>query len=269
MTQYPGLVQTDGVIEMLANMKNARTYLLLSTLIVSAVAARASVISTEQIRADWLRQMELRSPAAAVAGKVTIASDAAGGVDGVINGKWGFHTARQPNPWWQVDLEKITEIDRIVLYNRTELAARTSRIIVCVSSDGKDFRRVYQHDGTVFAGYADGKPLDVKLANAQGRFVRLQLPSTDYFHLDEVQLFAKGSDTNIALNKPATQSSTSQWSVNHSKTSAGYPVVWVAETGLKLAADLQSRGVNVDEHVKVLRDIAVGADTSDDQKVRL
>ncbi|MCD6394587.1 MAG: discoidin domain-containing protein [Planctomycetes bacterium] len=262
-----GSVQTDGVIKMLAYMKNARTCLLLSMLIVSAVAARASVISTEQIRADWLRQMELRSPAVVGAGKVTVASDAAGGVDGVINGKWGFHTAHEPNPWWQVDLEKIIEIDRVVLYNRTELAARNSRIILLVSNDGKDFRRVYQHNGTVFAGYADGKPLDVKLANARGRFLRLQLPSTDYFHLDEVQLFAKGSDKNIALNKPATQSSTSQWSVNHSKTSPDYPVMWVVETGLKLADDLQDRGVNVDEHVKVLRDVAEQVGTSEeDQK---
>ncbi len=97
--------QVDGVIKMLAYKKNARTYLLLSTLVVLAVAAHASVISTDQIRADWLRQMELRSPAVAGAAKVTVASDAAGGVDGVINGQWGFHTANEPNPWLQVDLE--------------------------------------------------------------------------------------------------------------------------------------------------------------------
>ena len=254
---------------MLAFKKDAKTYLLLSTLIVLALGAHASVISTDQIRTDWLRQMELRSPAVAGAAKVTLASDAAGGVDGVINGQWGFHTAREPNPWWQVDLEKITEIDRIVLYNRTEFAARNSRIIVSVSDNGKNFRRVYQHNAAIFLGHADGKPLDAKLQNASGRFLRLQLPSTDYFHLDEVQLFAKGSNKNIALNKPATQSSASQWSVNHSTTPPGYPVMWVVQTGLKLADDLQDRGVNVDEHVKTLRHIAARVDASDEDQEAL
>lgn len=30
--------------------------------------------------------------------------DAAGAFDGLINGKWGFHTLREKDSWWCVDL---------------------------------------------------------------------------------------------------------------------------------------------------------------------
>ena len=53
----------------------------------------------EQIEADWLRQHAVRSP-----GAITPADDAVGACDGVKNGKWGFHTALEDDPWWQIDL---------------------------------------------------------------------------------------------------------------------------------------------------------------------
>src|SRR3990172_6491163 len=59
---------------------------------------------------------------------VTTAQDASGGCDGVKNGRWGFHVASgQKDPWWQVDLEKVVRLDRVVIYNRTDSgkAART------------------------------------------------------------------------------------------------------------------------------------------------
>ena len=56
----------------------------------------------EQVEADWLRQDDKRL--AAAPGPVTREEDAAGAVDGVKDGKWGFHTDFENNPWWQVDL---------------------------------------------------------------------------------------------------------------------------------------------------------------------
>ena len=32
-------------------------------------------------------------------------ADAAGAVNGTIDGQPGFHTANEPCPWWQVDLQ--------------------------------------------------------------------------------------------------------------------------------------------------------------------
>jgi hypothetical protein len=220
----------------------------------------AAAITPEQIEADWLRQDELRSGSATSGGAIAPQQDAAGGCDGVINGKWGFHTENEANPWWQIDLGKPTPLDRVVFYNRCDLAERNARIIVLVSDDAKGFKQVYQHDGTVFYGHSDGKPLSVKLDGARARYVRLQLPGTSYFHLDEVEIYPTGARQNVALGKPATQSSTSQWSVRHTRTKTApteYATADVIERGLKLAEELRQRGVHLDAEERTLREVGV------------
>ena len=218
-------------------------------------------VTPEQIEADWLRQDELRG--SGVAGGPTGVSpeeDAAGALNDVIDGKWGFHTANEADPWWQVDLEEITSLDRIVLYNRCDgHGERNARIMILLSDDGKTFDKAYQHDGTVFYGHTDKKPLVVKLEGAKARYVRLQLPGTSYFHLDEVQVYVPGQEQNIGLGKPATQSSTSQWSARHVVIAAKareYLTAPVVERGLKLAQVLRHLGANIDVHEKTLQEVA-------------
>ena len=163
----------------------------------------------EQVEADWLRQDAKRSPTAP--GAATCEEDAGGAVDGVKDGKWGFHTSVEKDPWWQVDLGRPLNLDHLVIYNRCDgFAERNSRLMVLLSSDGRQFRRAYQHGGTVFYGAADGKPLTVKLDGAEARFVRLALEGQSYLHLDEVEAYAVGGERNIALGKPAAQSSVSE-----------------------------------------------------------
>jgi len=215
---------------------------------------RGSGCFSGQVEADWLLQEKVRGVGAVSGKQVKMESDAAGGVDGVINGAWGFHTENEVNPWWQVDLGKRFSFDRILVFNRTELAARAARIIVTISQDGKRFEQVYQHDGTTFLGHVDQKPLDVKLNGVEARFVRLQLPGTSYFHLDEVEIYAVGSKKNIALQNPATQSSTSQWSVDHIQRSE-MDIDKVIQRGLKLAEDLQELGVEVTKEKRALEEI--------------
>jgi hypothetical protein len=226
-----------------------------------------AAVSAEQVEADWLRQVALRenrTPAGPRTTNVTPEQDAAGGVDGVIDGKWGFHTADEERPWWQVDLGKAAALERIVLYNRCDgCGGRNARIIVLLSDDGKTFRRAYQHDGTAFYGQTDKKPLSVDLKGAAARYVRLQLPGRSYFHLDEVEVYAAGGKENVALGKPATQSSVSEWSAGHSGKPAAasgrpsgpraYPIAVAIERGLKLADDLRRRGADVEPQVKALR----------------
>lgn len=63
----------------------------------AAIAAPMTFAASmcEQIEADWLRQAEAWQEKTALT-----QADAAGAVDGVKNGKYGFHTAHEPNPWW-------------------------------------------------------------------------------------------------------------------------------------------------------------------------
>ncbi len=45
-------------------------------------------------------------------------------IDGVTDGSWGSnsvtHTGHEPDPWWEVDLQSVAPIQRIVIYNRTD-----------------------------------------------------------------------------------------------------------------------------------------------------
>ena len=235
-----------------------------SAVVLGGVAAAAEgpvpAVTPDEIEADWVRQDALRNSTTVVSGKgVKPEEDALGGCDGVKNGKWGFHTENEDRPWWQVDLGQSQPLSRLVLFNRCDTcASRNSRILVLLSDDGKSFQQVYEHDGTVFFGHTDKKPLSVSLDGRKARFVRLQLPIKTYFHLDEVEIYAAGGKDNIALRKPATQSSTSQWSVRHR---AGDAVVEkldtprVIERGLKLASNLRELGAGVDREAETLEQV--------------
>ena len=67
---------------------------------------------------------------------------------------------------------------------------------------------------STFGGVSDNRPLTVHLNSPPSRFIRIQLPGTDYLHLDEVEVFGPDSATkNLALQQPAEQSSLSIWSI--------------------------------------------------------
>ena len=215
-----------------------------------------------QIETDWTRQAVVRqlSPAD---NSVTAAQDAAGGCDGVINGTYGFHTSSDLQPWWQVDLGSVHQLARIVIYNRADGASeRAAHLKVLLSDDNAHWKEIYQHDGTTFLGATDQKPLVIDASAESGRFVRIQLPGKSYLHLEEIQVYRQGSEANIALRKPASQSSTSSWSAwdtagaPQDAEPETYPVAELIERGLLLAAELQKLGVNIDQPQTELRQLS-------------
>jgi len=208
----------------------------LSTL-AAAAAAENDHAGQQLLEKEWQLEAQLRSESPH-ADQLTTRDDAAGGCDGVTNGKWGFHTAEQDNPWWQVDLGEMLPLAQVRVWNRAdsdEAAKRARHFRILISNDGQDWRQVYQHDGSIFYGYymPDRSALAVKLTNAEGRFVRVQLPGKSILHLDEVEVTREGQSENIALHKPADQSSLSQWSAAHGRKDR--PVDWSAEARQVLA----------------------------------
>jgi len=182
----------------------------------------------EMVLADWIDQDRRygtngtgqRSPPNAA--PVTTAEDAAGGVDGVKNGAYGFHTASaELDPWWEVDLGQSVLLDRVVVFNRMDSgkAARTQNLRVLVAADSsRQFQQVYQHIGGPFGGVPDGRPLvvDLKGKNVAARIIRLQAPGRCSFALDEIEVYAANDPgKNVALGKPADQKSVGQYSVRH------------------------------------------------------
>ncbi|MGZ5434873.1 MAG: discoidin domain-containing protein, partial [Pyrinomonadaceae bacterium] len=119
-------------------------------------------------------------------------NDAKGAVDGNVSGGFGFHTESQQNPWWQVDLGAVKALGEIRIFNRRDCCSERARTLqVLLSNDGVSWTRVFSNPGTVFG--ADGAPLRVSVKGLSARFVRLQLAETNYFHLDEVQVY--GAET--------------------------------------------------------------------------
>lgn len=216
---------------------------------------------TRQVEADWLLQEEYRRADSSPHG-VTPQADAAGAVDGVIDGAWGLHTELTERPWWQVDLERSVPIDRIIIWNRADgTAGRTAHLEVKLSNDGADWQGVYGHDGSVFYGKTDGKPLVVRLDGRQGRFVRVELPGRQYLHLDEVQVFTTDApDVNVALHKPADQSSTSQWSMDHLRVTGqvDWPrrVAEILSNCRRMVARRTAQGVDIGDDAAALDRLA-------------
>ncbi len=225
------------------------------------LAAETSEGRTDRLEADWLRQDLVRNEPAR-SGPVTTAEDAAGACDGIKNGRWGFHTNREENPWWQVDLGEVHELSRVLVYNRCDnsTVTRANHLIVALSSDGQAWEEAYRHDGKTFYGHPDGKPLAVTLDNKPARFVRISLPGNEYLHLDEVEVRGvKTKRKNLAHRKPADQSSASQWSARGTRPDADteptYPVDVVLERGQRLLADLGEAELNVERFGRALDEI--------------
>ncbi len=201
-----------------SRVKYPRRSLPLALLVVAACLSSSAVAFAEGFReavlADYRLQETARQLDEAVSGPITPELDAPGGCDGVKNGNCGFHTAHEDQPWWQVDLGRLRTVDQVVVWNRCDgVAGRAAHLQVLFSEEGQDWRTVYTHDGTVFFGFKDEKPLAIALAGTETRFIRIQLPDKNYLHLDEVKVFGpRRPGKNLAFHRRATQSSVSQWS---------------------------------------------------------
>lgn len=199
------------------------------------------------VEEDWQLQWRMRNNGPQQ--PATVETDAAGGCDGLRDGKWGFHTENEKDPWWRVDLGKRARLDRVVLWNRCDAAPRNDNIMVQISTDGKKWRTVYTHAGPTFFGFTDNKPLVVPMGKQIARHVRVTLEGTHYLHLDEVEVFgAANPGKNLALGAPAKQSSISAWSADHARR---VTVSWqervdaVLKRGNELLALRRSEGLDV------------------------
>lgn len=235
---------------------------------------RDEAVAPESFRSlvekDWLD---------ALVRPVTTQADAAGACDGVKNGKYGFHTGQGANPWWQVDLGSVTPIGRIVVYNRLDYAPglhNADNLRILTSDDGKRWTLRNDTAGKHFGGITGAPPLEVRFAPGElaARFLRLQVPSAGplFFHLDEVEIYGSGNDnTNLALGRPADQSSLSPWSTAKIATRVEeYPTADCIKRARRLAADLRRSHVDVAALLRELDSVevelhALPADASEEQ----
>ncbi|OZB39596.1 MAG: hypothetical protein B7X48_08230 [Acidiphilium sp. 34-60-192] len=140
----------------------------------------------------------------------SVSKDAAGAVDGVIDGDYSFHTDIEDAPWWLVDLDGLHEIAEVRLFNRVDrrsMAARANRIRIEVSALGRDWVEVLRKDDEFIFGGADGDPLIWRAtAPITARYVRVSLLQRNPLHLDQVQVF--GRYVGLEADRPLDEADT-------------------------------------------------------------
>jgi hypothetical protein len=141
-------------------------------------------------------------------------------VDGTTDGSYpdGSVTATNldSNAWWQVDLGASMSIGSIAIWNRTDCCgSRLSDYWVFISDTpfgATDTPATLQFRAGTWSSHQTTAPNPSTsiAAPTQGRYVRVQLTGANYLSLAEVQVFGPGapSASNLAMSKPATQSST-------------------------------------------------------------
>ncbi|MHC1784925.1 MAG: discoidin domain-containing protein [Anaerolineaceae bacterium] len=120
-------------------------------------------------------------------------------VDGNINGDYTAgsvtHTNADPGAWWQVDLEAVKSIGSINLFTRTDCCTtRTTDVYVLVSdvpfvSNVLEEAKLETGVSSYLVSGEMGRPSTVPV-NRSGRYVRVQLQTTDHLSLAEVMVLS-------------------------------------------------------------------------------
>lgn len=116
--------------------------------------------------------------------------DAAMGNNGKHAGTYGFQTAFEKDPWWQVDLNEGYMIGRVVVFNRLDQKEACRHLSVLSSLDGESWHlRGIKLDDDLFGG-ADGNPYSYVFEPPfKARFIRVQLIGDGHLHLDEIEVY--------------------------------------------------------------------------------
>ena len=91
-----------------------------------------------------------------------------------------FHTEQQDNPWFEYDLGEPTKVHRVEVTNRSDCCSeRVVPLVVELSTDHQKWKEVARQT-------KDFTTWTAKFPAQKTRYVRLRVPRTTVFHLEEV-----------------------------------------------------------------------------------
>jgi hypothetical protein len=94
---------------------------------------------------------------------------------------FGVHTALgDEKPWWEVDLEALNYISRIIYLDRLGYLDRGASLVISVSADGAQYEVAYRR-----AGRPLERIIDVAISKS-ARFVRVNLEDGGPLHFRQV-----------------------------------------------------------------------------------
>jgi hypothetical protein len=119
------------------------------------------------------------------------AEDARGANNGQISRSYGFHTAYESSPWWQVDLQDEFLIRKVVLYNRQDCAERLTHFTILKSLDGRKWQVIFRKQDKAVFGLM-GEPYVAEIPGDHlARYVRIRLDGLECLHFSECQVFGE------------------------------------------------------------------------------
>lgn len=120
----------------------------------------------------------------------TVQEDAAGAVNGQVDGTRKFHTALEENPWWQVDLGGLYKISEVRIYNTCDATAyRFKNFSLSVSIDGEVWAEIARENNNIPIECNNNPYIWREPWPAWGRYVRVTLLGTEFLHLDQVEVY--------------------------------------------------------------------------------
>jgi hypothetical protein len=172
------LRNTVSKIQTITNNKNS------SDELIESIISKPSLSSCKNVALNKPAQQSSIS-------KYSKPNDAQGAVSGIKSGRYNFHTDKEVNPWWQIDLERTYQVAEVIIYNRLDSCSeRASSLKLFISLGGKISEQVYKNDVNKIFGGIDGNPLIVPLNKKEIRYVRIQLNAIEALHLDQVEVYA-------------------------------------------------------------------------------
>ena len=178
----------------------ARTWIQ-RTAILSIVAVLALGVAPEADAAD--RNLAKGKKASQSSNFTNSAGSAAMAVDGKTDGRWAMgsvsHTKLQKSAWWQVDLGKVYQINKIRIHNRTDCCAQrlaTASVLVSRKPFKKDPLKKLSSDITYVHGLSSQKLIKLDIGR-EGRYVRIQQPDTQTEHLGLAEVEVMGHSTRL------------------------------------------------------------------------
>ncbi len=150
----------------------------------------------------------------------SVTGHASNAIDGNITTEWDYgsdvnnsitHTNCESGAWWQVGLDQVYLIKKLVLWNRTDhnLQGRINNFDIIIIDTSRN-ETVWSSRGN--PTFSKSLEIDLSNLNVHGDLVKVQLQGSNYLHLAEVQVLTGEIQEpplgNVALTGMATQSST-------------------------------------------------------------
>ncbi|HSY21569.1 MAG TPA: discoidin domain-containing protein [Polyangiaceae bacterium] len=115
-------------------------------------------------------------------------TSAEGVVDGVKNGRFGYHSQEADQAFLTIDLQKAYVLSKIAVFGRGECCFDQSiPLVVEVSADGTAFRKIEERT----TSFSEAEPWVVKPTGTLARFVRVRVERRGVLVLSEIEVNGK------------------------------------------------------------------------------